>query len=111
MGLSHYVMESWKIIPSTCRSPLCTSLTPCFICARKYPLLPFIGLKLVAIISIYLLYAVLRQLLLIVLLEFALLIQILRQYNQSRIHLERKLIENEKRFHHIDPDVMKYYAL
>ena len=84
--------------------------TPCLICARKYPLLPFIGLKFVAW-SAYLLYVVLIQLLLIVLLEFALLIQILRQYNQSRTHLERKLIEKEKRFHHIDPSVMKYYAL
>ena len=50
----------------------------------------------------------LRQLLLIVLLGFVLLIQILHPYNRIQVHLERKLVEKEKRFHHIDLGVMYY---
>jgi hypothetical protein len=53
---------------------------------------------------------VLIQWLLTVLLGFAALIQILRQYSYHQAHSGRKPVEKEKRYLHIDPGA-KYYGL
>jgi hypothetical protein len=97
------------MIPSTCRCPSRTSLTPCLICAQKYPLLPLIGLKFVVIISISPLCGF-RTIAFDCALGICSVNTNSPQYSQLQAHLERKPTEKEKRFHHIDPDVM-YYTL